>query len=86
MDYITNTDTIIFAPQFNKELCYDFLLIYKKNIFSDYELNVNLFDKYLNQNLFDHNSKLKYNESIFNQKVNNLLNNLTHLILGQYFN
>ena len=51
MDYISNIDTIIFAHYFNKKLDSDLLSIYKKIIFSNYELYDDLFDIFLNNNL-----------------------------------
>jgi len=44
VDYMTYDDTIIFSPEFNKLLESELLLNYKKNIFSNYELNNNLFE------------------------------------------
>ena len=35
MDYITKDDTIIFSPEFNKELNSELLKNYKKIIFND---------------------------------------------------
>ena len=47
---ITNEDTIIFYLEFNKPLESKLLSNYKKIIFSDYELNDNIFDAYENNN------------------------------------
>ena len=48
VDYITNEDTIIFGPSFNRELNHTLLTNYKQIIFADYKLNPNLFDVYEN--------------------------------------
>jgi len=45
MYYITKEDTIIFSPEWNGPLDIKLLSNYKKIIFSDYELNDNLFEK-----------------------------------------
>ncbi len=82
MNYITNNDTIIFRPSFNDELDYKLLNDYKKIIFSNFDLNDNLFEKYENNNFED----LEYICSNFNQPVNNLPPFITHLTFGQNFN
>ena len=82
MEYITKNDTIIFAPQFNKKLDNNLICIYKKIIFSNYKLNEDLFDVYLNDNFYD----LKHIKSQFNQIVNELPNSITHLTFGHKFN
>lgn len=68
MEYIRNADTIIFGPNFNKILkpYTDLFMVYKKLLFIDYELNMDLFDKYLDK-------KYKYIDSKFNQDVSNLI-------------
>ncbi len=68
MNYITNNDTIIFSPSFNDKLDYKLLNDYKKIIFSDFNLNNNLFEKYENNNF----QGLSYIRSNFNQLVDNL--------------
>ena len=82
MEYIKNKDTIIFSPEFNKELDYDLLSGYKKVIFSNYELIDDLFDKYLNNDF----KNLTYKDSNFNQSVDNLPSSITHLTFGFHFN
>ena len=53
-DYITKEDTIIFSPEWNGPLDIELLSNYKKLIFSNYELNYNLFEKYeLSDDLFE---------------------------------
>ena len=53
-NYITNKDTIIFSPEWNNPLDIELLSNYKKLIFSNYELNYNLFEKYeLSDDLFE---------------------------------
>ena len=39
MNWITNTDTIIFDSEFNEKLDINLISNYRKIIFSDYELN-----------------------------------------------
>ena len=68
-DYITNESTIIFDPKFNKPLDYKLLSNYSSIIFSDYELNDDLFDAYTNYNFH----KLNYVGSKFNQPLSNFL-------------
>ena len=46
MNYIANSDTIIFAPEFNDELDINLITNYTKLIFSDYKLNERLFNMY----------------------------------------
>ena len=83
MDYITNEDTIIFGPSFNKELNPTLLTNYKKVIFADYELNNDLFDIYekfhtyiyygtYKKVCFDGFYKLKYFRNEFNFPVSNI--------------
>ncbi len=102
MNYITNNDTIIFAPSFNDELDYKLLNVYKKIIFSNYDLDNDLFEKYENNNFQGlENIVSNFNQSIdnlpssithltfshnFNQLVDNLPSSITHLTFGYYFN
>jgi len=83
--YITKDDTIVFSPKFDKSLNCELLSNHKKIIFSDYELNNNLFDAYENNKFTD----LGLICSSFDQPLTNSLNNLTsltHLTFGWYFN
>ena len=85
MNYITNGDTIIFAPSFNDELDSQLLNNYKKIIFSNYMLDESLFDAYANNNFED----LKYIDSKFNRLIDNLSlikSSITHLTFGWDFN
>ena len=83
MDYIVKNDTIIFSPEYGDEpLNINLLSRYKKVIFSNYELNEDLFDKYESNNL----KNLIYIGSIFNNQIANLPNTLTYLTFGKYFN
>jgi hypothetical protein len=82
MNYITNGDTIIFAPSFNNELDCVLLKDYIKIIFSNYNLSSDLFEKYENNNLQD----LIHIGSHFNQSVDNLPSTITHLTFGYYSN
>ena len=81
-NYITNNDTIIFSPDYNKELDINLLSNHKKIIFSNYELVNEIIVKYENDNLID----LNYSASIFNFQVNNLPKTLIHLTFGCRFN
>ena len=81
VDYITNKDTIIFSPNYNVLTDVNLLSLYNKIIFSNYELNEELFEKYENLD-FEY---LKWIGSKFNQKVE-LPENLTHLTFGENFN
>jgi hypothetical protein len=88
VDYITKDDTIIFTCKFNKLLDSELLSHYKKIIFSDYELNdsLGLFEAYENKKFHNDDKCIK---SLFNQCLNNSLNNLsslTHLTFGCNFN
>ena len=74
MNYITRGDTIIFASSFNNELDYMLLNNYKKIIFSDYDLNDDLFEKYENNDF----RGLEFISSTFNQSINNLPCSITH--------
>jgi hypothetical protein len=65
IDYITNKDTIIFSPYYDELIDTTLLSQYNKIIFSNYELNDNLFDAYENLDF----KNLKFSASKFNQKV-----------------
>ena len=86
MDYIIKDDTIIFSPEFDKPLDSIGLIdIYKKIIFSNYELCEDLFEAYEKINI----DCLEWKVSQFNQPLLDSLNqlvNLTHLGLGYNFN
>jgi len=85
VDYITNDNTIIFSPKFDKPLNHKLLFKYKKIIFSDYELTEDLFDVYENNKF----NELNYICSKFNHFLSNSLDNLsslTHLTFGCCFN
>ena len=102
MEYIIKEDTIIFSNKYNNALDIYLISKYKKLIFSDYELNDNLFERYEDSKLKDLSSlKSKFNQSVsnlplnlthltfgvnFNQDVSNLPPNLTHLTFGDCFN
>jgi len=99
LNYITNEDTIIFSPYYNKPTDFNLLSQYNKIIFSDYELNEELFEKYGNfyievvsiDSRFNHEVELPKNithltfGNNFNQEVE-LPENLTHLTFGNDFN
>jgi len=83
--YIIKVDTIIFSPAFNEQINQKLLVGYKKIIFSDYVLNVRLFDAYENNDFIN----LKYFGSKFNQSLETSLENLTsltHLTFGNNYN
>ena len=80
--YITNKDTIIFAPEYNKKLNIELISNYTELIFSNCALCNELFIKYKNNDL----DNLKYLGSKFNQPIPNLPPNLTHLTFGDDFN
>ena len=85
VDYITNEDTIIFSPKFNKSLESKLLLNYKKIIFSNYVLNDYLFEAYENHSVYN----FIFIGSKFNQHLTNSLDkltSLTHLTFGLHFN
>ena len=82
MLFIVKDDTIIFSSEYNEPIDINLLTNYKKVIFSDYELDKYLFDKYKTNKL----ENLKCKLSKFNKSVNNLPNTLTHLTFGYYFN
>ena len=50
MDYITKDNIIIFSPYYNKKLDNELLTKFNQIIFSDYDLNENLFEAYNNKN------------------------------------
>ena len=79
-NYVTNEDTIIFSPHYNELIDINLLSQYNKIIFSNYELNEKLFEKYDGCYL-----DYRYIESNFNQKLE-LPENLTHLTFGLNFN
>jgi len=81
MNYITREDTVVFSPEFNEKIDIKLLSIYKKVIFSNYELTDNLFDNYFHNDFDD----CKWYSSLFNQKID-LPPNLTHLTFGWKFN
>ena len=79
MEYIESTDTIIISPEFNKVLTNKHIEIiskYNQVIFSNYELDDNLFEAY--EKKFFH---IKPIYSIFNNSVDNLPNSITHFVL-----
>ncbi len=82
MNWIANTDTIIFDAKFDEELDINTISSYTKLIFSDYELNEKLFESYANNDVYH----FKFNENKFNQDISNLHPILTHLIFGWNFN
>ena len=49
--YMSNEDTIIFDSNFNKLLNMTMKTKYKKIIFSDWILNRNIYEAYINNNL-----------------------------------
>ena len=73
VNYITKDTIIIFNPNFNDKLDIEFLSNYKQIIFSNYELNDELFNVYANNDF--HN--LNYIDSKFNQFIV-LHENFTH--------
>jgi len=78
MKYITSCDTIIFAPSFNDELDCGLLNDYRQIIFSNYNLDDNLFERYVNNNF----QGLKYIRSNFNRSFDNLPSIVTYLTFG----
>jgi len=82
MNYITSGDTIIFEPSFNNELDYGLLKDYRKIIFSNYNLDDSLFERYENNNF----KNIKIIGSDFNHSVDNLPSIVTHLTFGFHFN
>ena len=64
-DYITKDSIIIFSPYFNGELDIEFLSNYKQIIFSNYELNDELFDAYANNEF----KNLKYIGSKYDLQI-----------------
>ena len=81
--YITKGDTIIFAPKYKGDINIDIDMIsnYSKLIFSDYNLNETLFDSYKNIDSYF----FSHTNSLFNNEINNLPSNLTHLVFGYSF-
>ena len=73
VDYITKDSIIIFSPNFNDKLDIKFLSNYKQIIFSDYELNDELFNAYANNDF--QNLEFTYNR--FNKLIE-LHKNFTH--------
>ena len=82
-DYITNDDTIIFNPRYNKPLDSKLLTLskYKKIIFSDYELSSGIFEAYENENF----KNLKFSTSDFNYPLSNLLDYIISKTFLTYF-
>ena len=87
--YITKNDTIIFSPLFNKKLDHQLLKNFKKIIFSNFHLHLELFEKYENNN-FDnvylietHTVNSTFNKSVI---VLSSCSSITHLIFGCCFN
>ena len=83
MNWINNSDTIIFGPDFNEELDTVLISAYSKLIFSDYILNEKLFDSYANNN-FDALCTLDSN--LFDKDVSRLHPILTFINFGWRFN
>ena len=96
IEYITNSDTIIFSTNFNNKLDIELLSNYTKIIFSDYPL---VSEKYAKKNLFiryeigdfsDFSHRFSTDvglyDSLFNQEVNHLPSSITHLTFGKSFN
>ena len=82
VNYITKDSIIIFAPHYNEVLDIKLLTNYNQIIFSNFELNDNLFDAYSNNEFIN----FKFANNKFNQSVNNLPPNITHLTFGPKFN
>ena len=83
MKYITEKNVIIFDPSFNEELNLSSLPTnYNQIIFSDYNLNYNLFEAFENNNFV----YFEYLRSDFDQPVSNLPYGITHLTFGFHFN
>ena len=82
MDYITKDNTIIFVPHFNNDLDINLLSNFNKLIFSDYEINDRLFEAYESENL----NKFVFFGNQFNQEVNMLPQEITHITFGWHFN
>ena len=76
------SDTIIFDPKYNDPLDINLISQYKKIIFSDYQLSEGIYNAYEN-NIFNN---FIWVGSYFNQKVNLLPHQLTHLTFGWMFN
>ncbi len=82
MKWISNDDTIIFDPEFNEKLDIELISGYKKLIFSNYELDEKIFQRYANDNF----NVITYRVGKFNQDVSALPPSLTHLTFGYFFN
>ena len=82
--WIWNENILVFKPEFNKPLndYIDIISKYNKLIFSNYS-DIAICIKTNNQYIFKFK---KYLESKFNQEVNNLPLNITHLTFGYCFN
>ncbi len=68
MNWIANQNTIIFNTEFNEIIDISLISTYTKLIFSEYELNEQLFEHYSDNNF----KGLKWIRSKFNQNVSNL--------------
>ena len=85
-DYWFYRDTIFIKHDFNKDFTdINFEHLYNKIIFSESENINHLIDKYYThkQNIKEINYTYR---SSFNRNVDNLPNNITHIIFGCYFN
>ena len=82
MNWITNDDTIIFGPEFNKKLDIELISGFTKLIFSNHELNEKLFEHYTNNDFMG----LEIKKNRFNKDVSFLPYSLTHLTFGHCFN
>ena len=80
VDYITKDSIIIFSLNFNDKLDIEFLSNYKQIIFSNYELNDEIFNAYANNDFY----YLNYICSEFNQSIE-LHENLIHLTFSYFF-
>jgi len=94
LNYITNEDTIIFMPHYDKPIDINLLSQYNKIIFSDCTLSEELFEKYenfylnlpyINYHSFQEVKVITYFGCKFDQEVE-LPKNITHLTFGAYFN
>ncbi len=83
MNWITNTDTIIFNHTYNEKLDTNLISGFAKVIFSDYVLNEKSFNYYTTNSVV---GAMRYALSEFNQDVSNLPSSITHLVFGHYFN
>ena len=64
MNWMTNDNTLIISPHFNKLLDVEFISKYKNIIFSNFELKCELFEIYLCQN--NNFTNLYYSRNTFN--------------------